>query len=636
MFTSEVNSVNTSIMHGTTTPSEGTTVRQISMFRPSGCKTVGCKYRPPPQRTRDASDSWWTLNACQRCGSRRTTPGSMITSESCNVQLSFDTPCTAQRSHDPATSISSGYKRSRTDASAGVQDYAAEVRRLQKRLSALQVQFGRMVGDVTEMAKLQDSSAAHDRLRVLSEQANKWCGSRDAVTQESSMLCVYDFFQGKHGDEQEAMLGELLKSLSCDQDHCRLVSVITRTLEARDAVQDIINTKFAGHILPCCPLDNMVSAILDYPSRLTDKCRLEFARWCDNTRIWTLKPGPYSMAGYNYSTLTKKFCESVAYKTSESDYKFIFSGADNDPDSRKLVNLMGPCISSIRAAVKRRTGESKAGFVSDDELRAIKAAADKAVGGVAKYKLDMDNTDLAEFDSQIKNPRAGEGEARMGGLGAGFDLPARLQWGNALHSICHLPAPTENTQDRQITLYALLTTLEECLAKALLTSERNALLLKKVKQLQLTSARNALAKTDNPLPEYITYSEAMDRVKKGDRILATHIHITSTMASHQAKLQRVHAVQQKGTAFVTILHEWLRGEMSVAGNGTPLPDVRERLTLIAARGGEVPLFDVERALARWCTDSGRRLVFVPATNITNRDFDGLQSWSDKFYTECVI
>ena len=310
----------------------------------------------------------------------------MITPESCNVQLSFDTPCTAQRSHDPATSISSGYKRSRTDASAGVKDYPAEVRRLQKRLSALQVQFGRMVGDVTEMAKLQDSSAAHDRLRVLSDQANKWCGSRDAVTQESSMLCVHDFFQGKHGDEQEAMLKELLKSLSCDQDHCRLVSVITHHLAARDTVQDIINTNFAGHILPCCPLDNMVSAILNYPSRLTHKWKLEFARCCDNTRIWTIKPGPYSMAGFNYSNLTKKFCESVAYKTSESDYKFIFSGADNDPDAQKLVNLMGPCISSIRAAVKRRTGDSKAGFVSDDELRAIKTAADKAVGGVANFK----------------------------------------------------------------------------------------------------------------------------------------------------------------------------------------------------------------------------------------------------------
>jgi hypothetical protein len=180
-----------------------------------------------------------------------------------------------------------------------------------------------------------------------------------------------------------------------------------------------------------------------------------------------------------------------------------------------------------------------------------------------------------------------------------------------------------------------LGTLEECLAKALLTSERNALLLKKVKQLQLTSARNALDKTDHPLPEHITYSEAMDRVKNGDQILATHIHTTSAMACHQAKLQRVLAVQQEGTAFVTILHEWLRGEMSVTGNCTALSDVRERLTLIAARGGEVPLFDVEKVLARWCSDSRRRLVFVAATNITNRDFDGLQSWSDKFYTECV-
>ena len=172
MITSEATSVHTTIMHGTTTPSEGTTVRQISMFRPSRCKTVGCTFRPPAQKTRDASDSWWTLNACQGCGSSRTTPDSMITPESCNVQLSFDTPCAVQRSHDPETSISSGYKRSRTVASAGVRDCAAEVRRLQKRLSALQVQFGRMVGDVTEMAKLQDSSAAHDRLRVLSDQAN--------------------------------------------------------------------------------------------------------------------------------------------------------------------------------------------------------------------------------------------------------------------------------------------------------------------------------------------------------------------------------------------------------------------------------------------------------------------------------
>ena len=109
------------------------------------------------------------------------------------------------------------------------------------------------------------------------------------------MLCLYDFFQGKDGDQQEAMLRELLKSLSCESDHCRLVSVITRTLEARDAVQHIIKTNFDGHILPCSPLDNMVSAILDYKSRITDRSKLEFAQWCDLTRILTLKPDPHSM-----------------------------------------------------------------------------------------------------------------------------------------------------------------------------------------------------------------------------------------------------------------------------------------------------------------------------------------------------
>ena len=172
---------------------------------------------------------------------------------------------------------------------------------MQKRLSALQVRFGHMVGEVTEMAMLQDSSAEHDRLRVLSEEDNKLCCSWDATTKESTMLCLYDFFQGKDGDQQEAMLRELLKSLSCESDHCRLVSVITRTLEARDAVQHIIKTNFDGHILPCSPLDNMVSAILDYKSRITDRSKLEFAQWCDLTRILTLKPDPHSMRGFHYS-----------------------------------------------------------------------------------------------------------------------------------------------------------------------------------------------------------------------------------------------------------------------------------------------------------------------------------------------
>ena len=136
------------------------------------------------------------------------------------------------------------------------------------------------------MAMMQNYSAARDRLRVLSEQANKLCGSRDAITKESTTLCVYDPFQDKDGDQQKAMMRELLKSLSCKSDHCSLVSVITRTLQARDAVEDIINTNFDGHILLCSPHHR------NFPKSTTKSTSMTCTRKCRRSASRIAKTDP--------------------------------------------------------------------------------------------------------------------------------------------------------------------------------------------------------------------------------------------------------------------------------------------------------------------------------------------------------
>ena len=107
----------------------------------------------------------------------------------------------------------------------------------------------------------------------------------------------------------------------------------------------------------------------------------------------------------------------------------------------------------------------------------------------------------------------------LGNLADGPDRAARIQWGLGVHSLCTIPSHTENKIDCQIHLHALLQTLEECLSKVLRTSHETAGLLKHAKKLQITHARKAFAKTSHPLPDDITYDEALDRIKNGDKTL---------------------------------------------------------------------------------------------------------------------
>ena len=92
------------------------------------------------------------------------------------------------------------------------------------------------------------------------------------------------------------MLWDLIESLSGDDDSAQvqprpLAYFLHRYLLARSSIHTIVHDQFKDDLLPCNMLDELPSAILRYPERITQKWRLEFVRMCDFTRHLNQGPG---------------------------------------------------------------------------------------------------------------------------------------------------------------------------------------------------------------------------------------------------------------------------------------------------------------------------------------------------------
>ena len=131
---------------------------------------------------------------------------------------------------------------------------------------------------------------ARSLLRNVREETEGLRGSRDGAMQSVAVLSVEDFFTVKDDNDVSCMLMSLLHKLSSTSTASsdNTASALLRYLQARDKAHNLIASVFKDDIIPCAPRDNLVNTVVDHPTRLCDKWRLEFARLCDLSRVLTL------------------------------------------------------------------------------------------------------------------------------------------------------------------------------------------------------------------------------------------------------------------------------------------------------------------------------------------------------------
>ena len=131
-----------------------------SGYRPVWCLTVACTYRPPPQPTREAANSWWQNNPCRQCGSCKRPRDDALSPTKCNDRHNsdFSTPPTIQRTHRVINEVSSVDKRARVDGTCQEEVNMSEQRRLQQRLSEMQARFNVVIDEIQKISALSDAS----------------------------------------------------------------------------------------------------------------------------------------------------------------------------------------------------------------------------------------------------------------------------------------------------------------------------------------------------------------------------------------------------------------------------------------------------------------------------------------------
>ena len=148
------------------------------------------------------------------------------------------------------------------------------------------------------------------------------------------------------------MLEALCADIAQIHDHANSRSIL-KFLKARKCAAHLLETELQSDVMQCSPLDNLATALTEFPGRITHKWKFEFARLCDLSRMLALAPLSHSVNEMRYSPIVKQFGESCRLTMSQSTFMFVFSGAGNDPDERKLTNLIGPNESTVRQSVSK-------------------------------------------------------------------------------------------------------------------------------------------------------------------------------------------------------------------------------------------------------------------------------------------
>jgi hypothetical protein len=157
---------------------------------------------------------------------------------------------------------------------------------LQKRLSDLNTRFRKVLNLIQEAddKALSTPEKAPTLLHEIRDQTERLQGSRDgAIPAVGGGVPVVEYFSGRDEKDIESILMALLRELSPNSSIAphNMASTLIRFLDARQKAYHIMASVLKDDIIECEPLDNLVSALVEYPTRILNKWRLEICRLCD-------------------------------------------------------------------------------------------------------------------------------------------------------------------------------------------------------------------------------------------------------------------------------------------------------------------------------------------------------------------
>jgi len=111
------------------------------------------------------------------------------------------------------------------------------------------------------------------------------------------------------------------------------------------------------------------------------------------------------------------------------------------------------------------------------------------------------------------------------------------------------------------------------------------------------------------------------------------------MAKNAVTLDRIQAVQSKGTQLLVTLQEYMWEQLSIAGNTLPMVDIEHKFTSLSRISGQIPLFDVKRACQAWERDTRRPVRMIDTHKDTHKDAPAvvvvLPDWFTRCYRGCI-
>jgi len=278
------------------------------------------------------------------------------------------TPSSAVEMRTPRTVL-----KWKADSDCVCQELAQQVKFLkdqverQRVLIAEHERFRRNV--TTDVAQIYQIHGLCEKVCALHHTLQGKRGHRKGEQPCVALAPVKEYFHGHGSEKQDAILRELLGDLVTT---CPLARLLDRHLEARNKCAQLSKTLSQHVIVDGNLFDNLGTAILEHPNRITDKWLLEFVRTCDLSRLLSMDGGPNAMKGFRYSPLIKSFSATLRYHCNESTYNFAIAHPGNDPDTAGYVNLLGPCDAGVQRHVRLALQESSPGFIDDKRISEIK------------------------------------------------------------------------------------------------------------------------------------------------------------------------------------------------------------------------------------------------------------------------
>jgi hypothetical protein len=215
--------------------------------------------------------------------------------------------------------------------------------------------------------------------------------------------------------------------------------------------------------------------------------------------------------------------------------------------------------------IRNAAGSSKAGYVGSalGELKTrMRQVYQKGPNDpLPPVQLQLDFTDLLPRESSGK-AICGKGESRMGDLSDGPDLAARLSWAadidKLLTNVNRVPLDT----DVQIRLISVAQTILECGEQAFERTRAISHQLQLMKGKQVKAARTFFKNSATPLPFTSEWEELLERAKT-DKVLASFVYVSASMAKSNYKLERVIEVHNQADTFVTHIQTWLQHNLPI-------------------------------------------------------------------------